>query len=188
MKYKNIFVTSFMLLFCIGFVIGMTHTSVYGDTDHHGNHCNHSDQGDMHGDMTKTRIRGIVSSVSGTTISIFNMDIDASDAEVMLMHCDESLSVDDIVQGDIVEAKGNMINGSFVASIIKLEGAGVIEGTVEAIGTDTVTLLGKSIDTNSAYCIKRNVRIGRKARVTVRNADSGLTALAIKATGMMEME
>ncbi len=179
MKYKNVFVTAFMLVFCFGLPIGLDHTNVYGD----GNHGNHDN-------MSKTKVCGVVSSVSGSTISILNMDIDASNAEITLMHCDDSLSVDDIVTGDIIEVKGTMDDGTFVASMIKLVGTGKLEGPVEAIGTDTVTLMGKAIDTTSAYCVKGKLKVGKKATVYVRNVETGLTALVVKAAGMgmMEME
>lgn len=177
MKYKNVFVTAFMLVFCFGLPIGLNHTNVYGN----GNHSNHDN-------MSKTKIRGVVSSVSESTLSILNMDIDASTAEITLMHCDDSLSVDNIAEGDIIEAKGTMNDGTFVASMIKLEGAGMLEGTVEAVGTDTVTLLGKVIDTSSAYCMKGNLKVGKKATVFVRSTDTGLAALVVKAKGMRMME
>ena len=179
MKYKNVFVTAFMFVFCFGLPIGLDHTNVYGD----GNHGKHDN-------MSKTKVCGVVSSVSGSTISALNVDIDASAAEVKLMGFSTSLSVDDIVAGDIIEAKGTMNDGTFVASMIKLEGAGKLEGPVEAIGTDTVTLMGKAIDTTSAYCVKGKLKVGKKATVYVRNAETGLTALVVKAAGMgmMEME
>ncbi len=180
MKYKDVFVIVSMLLLCFGLPVGRDYTSVYGN----GDHSNHG----SHGDMDKTKIRGVVNSVSETTISILNMDIDASTAEISLMHCDDSLSVDNIAEGDIIEAKGTMNDGTFVASMIKLDGAGMLEGTVEAVGTDTVTLLGKVIDTSSAYCIKGNLKVGKKATVFVRSTDTGLTALAVKAKGMRMME
>ncbi len=180
MKYKNVFVIVFMLLLCFGSPIGLGYTSVYGNSDH----SNHG----SHGDMDKTEIRGVVNSVSESTISILNMDIDASTAEISLMHCDDSLSIDNIAEGDVIEAKGTMNDGTFIASMIKLEGAGMLEGTVEAVGTDTVTLLGKGIDTSSAYCIKGNLKVGKKATVFVRSTDTGLTALAVKAKGMRMME
>ncbi len=179
MKHKNVFVTAFLLVI-FGLPIGLGYTSVSGNSDH----SNHG----SHGDMEKTKIRGVVNSVSESTISILNMDIDASTAEISLMHCDDSLSIDNITEGDIIEAKGAMIDGTFVASMIKLEGAGMLEGTVEAVGTDTVTLLGKVIDTSSAYCMKGNLKGGKKATVFVRSTDTGLTALAVKAKGMRMME
>ncbi len=182
MKYKNVFVAALMLLLCFGLPVGLGCTIVYRD----GDHSNHG----SHGDMGKTKIRGAVSSVSESTLSILNMDIDASTAEITLMHCDDSLSVDNIAEGDIIEAKGTMNDGTFVASMIKIEGTGKLEGSVEAIGTDTVTLMGKAIDTTSAYCVKGKLKVGKKATVYVRNADTGLTALVVKAAGMgmMEME
>ena len=179
MKYKNVFVTAFMLVFCFGLSVGFGLPSVFGN----GNHSNHDNR-------SKIKVCGVVSSVLGSTISALNVDIDASAAEVKLMGCSTSLSVDDIVAGDIVEVKGTMNDGTFVASMIKLEGTGKLEGPVEAIGTDTVTLMGKAIDTTSAYCVKGKLKVGKKATVYVRNAETGLTALVVKAAGvgMMEME
>jgi len=179
MKYKNVFVIVPMLLLCMGLPVGLNHTNVYGN----GNHSNHDD-------MSKTRVCGVVSSVSGSTITALTVDIDASNADIKLMGCSTSLSVDDIVAGDIIEAKGTVNDSTFVASMIKLEGAGKLEGTVEAVGTDTVTLLGKTIDITSAYCTKGKLKIGKKVTVYVRNTETGLTALAVKAAGMgmMEME
>lgn len=74
--------------------------------------------------------------------------------------------------------------------MIKLEGIGKLEGTVEAVGTGTVTLLGKEVDISSAYCKKGKIAVGKRVRVYVRNPDTGLVALVVKATGMgmMEME
>ena len=85
----------------------------------------------------------------------------------------------------MIEVKGNTKDGSFVASIIKIEGAGKLEGTVEAINGDSITLLGNEIDIASARCIRGNPIVGKKARVYVRNSDSGLTALVVQATGRM---
>lgn len=179
MKNKNVFVTAITLLVCFALPVGFGNPSIFGN----GNHGDHGNTG-------KTKVCGVVSSVSGSTISALNVDIDASNAEVKLMGCSTSLSIDDIAVGDIIEAKGTINDDTFVASMIKLEGAGKLEGSVEAIGTNTVTLMGKAIDTTSAYCIKGNLRIGKKAMVYVRNTDTGLTALAVKAAGMgmMEME
>lgn len=175
MKYKNVFVAAFLLVFYLSLLVGLNHTNVYGN----GNHDN----------MSKTKICGVVSSVSGSTISALNIDIDASAAAVKLMGCSTSLSVDDIVAGDIIEAKGTMNNdGTFVASMIKLEGTGKLEGPAAAIGTDTVTLMGKAIDTTSAYCVKGKLKVGKKATVYVRNEETGLTALVVKAAGMGMME
>lgn len=156
----------------------MDYTSVYGD----GSHGEH---GDMHG-RGKTGISGVVSSVSGSTISILNMDIDASVAEVVLKDCDALLDFDDIIEGDIIEVKGNMKDGAFMASVIKIEGTGRLEGTVEAVDSDSITLLGQVIDITTAKCIRGKLTVGKKARAYVRNSDAGLTALVIKTTGMME--
>ena len=171
MNHKNVFVAAFLLAFYFSLLVGLNHTNVYGN----GNHGNRDN-------MSKTKVCGVVSSVSGSIVSALNVDIDASAAEVKLMGCSTSLSVDDIVAGDIIEAKGTMNDGTFVASIIKLE------GHVEAIGTDTVTLMGKAIDTTSAYCVKGKLKVGEKATVYVRNAETGLTALVVKAAGMGMME
>jgi hypothetical protein len=156
----------------------LDYTSVYGD----GSHGEH---GDMHG-RGKTGISGVVSSVSGSTISILNMDIDASVAEVVLKDCDALLDFDDIIEGDIIEVKGNMKDGAFMASVIKIEGTGRLEGTVEAVDSDSITLLGQVIDITTAKCIRGKLTVGKKARAYVRNSDAGLTALVIKTTGMME--
>lgn len=180
MTYKNIFVTAVMFLFCFSVPAGLDYASMYGDHSQD----NHGDHGDMHG-RGKTGIRGVVSSISGSTISVLGMDIDANAAEIILRDCDSSLSVDDIREGDMIEVKGNMKDESFVASIIKIEGAGKLEGTVEAVDSDSITLLGKEIDIASARCIKGKLTVGKKARVYVRNSDPGLTALVVKATGMM---
>lgn len=61
---------------------------------------------------------------------------------------------------------------------------------MEAVGTGTVTLLGKVIDITSTYCIKGKLAVGKKARVYVRDSDTGLTAIVVKAKGgeMREME
>lgn len=182
MKYKNVFGTAVMFLFCFTVPVGLNYTSIYGDHSQ----GNHGDHGDMHGGRSNNGIRGVVSSVSGSTISVLNMDIDASAAEVVLKDCDAALSVDDIAEGDIIEVKGNTKDGSFVARLISIEGAGKLEGTVEAVDNDTITLLGKEIDITSARCIKGKLTVGKKARVYVRNSDLGLTALVVKATGMME--
>ncbi len=191
-NYKSLLVAAVMILFCFGLSAGLGNIHVYGDSNHHdhGNHNNRGDHGDMQDGMGKTMIRGVVSSISGSTISTLNTDIDASTAEVLLKDCNTSLSVDDIVAGDIIEAKGTVSDGSFVAHTIKLEGAGKLEGTVEAVGTNTVTLLGKVIDTTSAYCVKGKPTVGKKVMIYVRNSDAGLTAIAVKAKGrgMMEME
>lgn len=180
MKCKNIFVTAVLFLFCFSVPAGFDYASAYED-HRHGNHNGHDD---THG-RGKTGIRGVVSSVSGSTISVLGMDIDANAAEIGLRDCDSSLSVDDIIEGDMIEVKGNMKDGSFVASIIKIEGAGKLEGTVEAVDSDSITLLGKEIDITSARCIKGKPTVGKKARVYVRNSDPGLTALVVKATGIM---
>lgn len=179
MKNKNVFVTAITLLVCLGLSVGFGNPGVFGNNNH-GNHD----------DMSKTRVCGVVSSVSGSTITALTVDIDASNAEVKLMGCSSSLSTDDIAVGDIIEAKGTVNDGTFVASMIKLEGAGKLEGNVEAVGTDTVTLLGKTIDITSAYCTKGKLKVGKKATVYVRNTETGLTALVVKAAGMgmMEME
>src|SRR3990172_9936289 len=179
MNHKNVFVAAFLLAFYFSLLVGLNHTNVYGN----GNHDNRDN-------MSKTRVCGVVSSVSGCTISTLNVDIDASAAEVKLMGCSTSLSVDDIVAGDIIEVKGTMNDGTFVASMIKLEGTGKLEGPVEAVGTDTVTLMGKAIDTTSAYCVKGTLKVGKKATVYVRNEETGIAALVVKAAGvgMMEME
>ena len=178
MRYKNIFVTTVMFLFCFFTPTGLDYARIYGDHSQ-------GDHGDMHGDRGKTGIRGVVSSVSGSTVSVLGMDIDASAAEIVLKDCDASLSIDDIAEGDMIEVKGNTKDGSFVASIIKIEGAGKLEGTVEAIDGDTITILGTEIDIASASCIRGNPIVGKKARVYVRNSDSGLTALVVQATGRM---
>ncbi|MCF6155642.1 MAG: hypothetical protein E3K36_10395 [Candidatus Brocadia sp.] len=183
MKYKNIFITAVLFLFCFIMPVGLNYTNIYGDYSR-DNHGDHDDHGNTHG-RGKTGIRGVVSSVSGSTISVLGMDIDASAAEIVLRDCDSSLSVDDIIEGDMIEGKGNIKDGSFVASIIKIEGAGKLEGIVEAVDNDSITLLGKEIDITSARCIKGKPTVGKKARVYVRNSDSGLTALVVKATGMM---
>ncbi len=179
MKCKNVFVIVPMLLLCMGLPVGLNHTNVYGN----GNHSNHDN-------MSKTKVCGVVSSVSGSTITALTVDIDASAAEVKLMGCSISLSTDDIAVGDMIEAKGTMNDGTFVASMIKLKGSGKMEGSVEAIGTNTVTLMGKTIDTASAYCINGKLKVGKKATVYVRNTETGLTALVVRAAGMgmMEME
>lgn len=190
--YKSVLVATFMILFCFSLSVGLGNISAYGDRNHHdrGNHNDNGDHGDMQDDMGKTMIRGVVSSISGSTVSILNTDIDASTAVIMVKECNTSLSADDIVAGDIIEAKGTVSDGSFVARMIKLEGAGKLEGVVEAVGTNTVTLLDKVIDTTSAYCVKGKPTVGKKVMIYVRNADTGLTAIAVKAKGrgMMEME
>ena len=173
MKCKNIFVIAGMFFICFIIPAGLDYARIYGD------------HGDMHGDRGKTGIRGVVSSVSGSTVSVLGMDIDASAAEIVLRDCDASLSIDDIAEGDMIEVKGNTKDGSFVASIIKIEGAGKLEGTVEAIDGDTITILGTEIDIASASCIRGNPIVGKKARVYVRNSVAGLTALVVQSTGRM---
>ncbi|MBE7445231.1 MAG: hypothetical protein HS132_08275 [Planctomycetia bacterium] len=180
MKYKNIFVVAVIFFFCCSVPAVLDCSSIYGDhsQDDHGDH------GDMHG-KGKTEIRGVVSSISGSTISVLGMDIDVNAAEIVLKDCDASLSIDDIAEGDMIEAKGNTKDGSFVASIIKIEGAGKLEGTVEAVNDDSITLLGNEIDITSVRCIRGNPTVGKKARVYVRNSVSGLTALVVQSTGRM---
>lgn len=185
MNYKNLFVIAGMFLFCFCVPAGLNSTHGYGDQNQ-GKHDDHGDHGGMHGGKGNHGIRGVVSSVSGSTVSVLGMDIDASAAEVVVKDCDDFLVVDDIKEGDIIEVKGKTQDGSFVASIIKIEGAGKLEGTVEAADNDSITLLGKEIDITSARCIKGNLTVGKKARVYVRNPDTGLTALVVKAIGMME--
>lgn len=184
MKCKNIFVIAGMFFFCFSIPTGLDYARIYGDYDHsHGDHGGH---GGMYGNRGQTGIRGVASSISGSTISVLGMDIDASAAEIVLRDCDASLSIDDIAEGDMIEVKGNTKDGSFVASIIKIEGAGKLEGTVEAIDGDIITILGTEIDIASASCIRGNPTVGKKVRVYVRNSDSGLTALVVQATRMME--
>ncbi|BBO17666.1 conserved hypothetical protein [Candidatus Brocadia pituitae] len=176
MKYKSIFVIAVLFLFCLSEPDGFNFTNIYGDHSR-GNHDDHGDRGN-HG------IRGAVSSVLGTTVSILGMDIDASVAEVVVKDCDAFLSINDIKEGDIIEVKGKIQDSTFVASIIKIEGAGKLEGTLESVGNDSITLLGKEIDIASAKCIKGNLTVGRKVRVSVRNSDTGLTALVVHTTRM----
>lgn len=186
MKYKGIFVIAVMFLCCLRVPAGLDHNNIYGDhrQGNHGNHGHHGDHGD-HGGRGNHGIRGAVSEVSGSTITVLGMDIDASTAEIVLKDCDSSLSIDDIQEGDIIEVKGKIEDGSFVASIIIIEGAGKLAGIVEAVDNDSITLLGKEIDITAAECIKGNLTVGKKAWVYVRNSDRGLTALVVKATGMM---
>lgn len=181
MKYKSIFVIAVLFLFCLSEPDGLNHANIYGDYSR----GNHDDHGGMHGDRGNHGIRGAVSSVSGTTVSVLGMDIDASVAEVVVKDCDAFLSINDIKEGDIIEVKGKLQDSTFVASIIKIEGAGKLEGTLESVGNDSITLLGKEIDIASAKCIKGNLTVGRKVRVSVRNSDTGLTALVVQTTRMM---
>lgn len=181
MRYKNIFVIASIFFFCFIIQAGLDYARIYGDHSQ-GNHGNH---GGMHGNRGQNGIRGVVISVSGSTISVLGMDIDTSTAEIVLRDCDASLSIDDIAEGDIIEVKGKTQDGSFVASIIKIEGAGKLEGTIEAIDGDTITILGNEIDIASARCVRGNPTVGKKVRVYVRNSVSGLTALVVQSTGMM---
>ncbi len=181
MRYKTIFVIAGMFFFCFCAPTGLNYASIYGDHSQ-GDHGSH---GGMHGNRGQTGLRGVVSSVDGSTISVLGMDIDTSTAEVILKDCDASLSIDDIAEGDMIEVKGNTNDGSFVASIIKIEGAGKLEGIMEAVNGDSITLLGKEIDITSARCIRGNPTVGKKVRVYVRNSDSGLTALVVQSTGRM---
>lgn len=179
MNYKNLFVIAGMFLFCFCVPAGLNSTHSYGG-QHQDNHGDHGDHGGMHGGRGNHGIRGVVISVSGSTISVLGMEIDASTAEIELKDCDSSLSIDDIKEGDIIEVKGKTEEGSFVAGIVKIEGAGMMEGTVESVDNDSITLLDTEIDITSARCIKGNLTVGKKARVYVRTSDTGLTALVIK--------
>lgn len=57
---------------------------------------------------------------------------------------------------------------------------------MEAVDSDSITLMGQVIDITTVKCIKGKLTVGKKARAYVRNSDTGLTALVVKTTGMME--
>lgn len=166
MKYRNLFVTPSLFLFCFGVSAGLFHSNVYS-----------RDFGN------RAEIFGIVSSVSGTsTISILNdkISIDASNADIRLRDCDAAVKVGDIEVGDAIEANGKTSNGSFMAEKIVMFGPGELKGIIESVGTDTVTILGQNINTASAFCINGIPEAGKLARASVRSSTSGLNALAIK--------
>ncbi|TVM00522.1 MAG: hypothetical protein CV087_14270 [Candidatus Brocadia sp. WS118] len=183
MKYEKLFVTVVMLLFCFLMPVMPDYSGIYGDNsrDNRRNHGDH--QG--HGNHGTSKLRGVVSSASGSTLSVLGTEIDASAAKIDLKDCDDSLTIDDIIAGDIIEVKGDIKDDSFVAAVITIEGTGKLEGTVEAIDGDTITILGNEIDIASARCVRGTPTPGKKARVYVRNSDTGLTALVVHATRIM---
>ena len=166
MKCKSILFAAIMLLFCISLPVGLTHTSIYAS-----------------GSKSSDEVNGVVSSVAGTTISILNnnVDIDASTAKISLEDCNASVSVSDIAVGDVIETRGKVINGSFVARKIKIQGAAKLEGVVQAVGTNTITILGQVIDTTNAYCIKKPPTVNKDAQVHVKDTGSGLEAIVVNA-------
>ncbi|MCF6158797.1 MAG: hypothetical protein E3K32_09540 [wastewater metagenome] len=169
MKHKSAFVPVAMFLVCLSLFTGLIHNNSYGNTRQKDNH-------------SISEICGVVSSLIGPVISILNdtLDIDASEARIRLEHCNNLLSVNDIAIGDLVEAKGFVRNGTFVAKKVEIKGLTRLEGTITGTGSSTITVLGQIIDTSSAFCIKGIPVEGKKARVYVRNSESGLTAIIVK--------
>ncbi len=164
MKYRNLFVTLSLFVLCLVVSAGLFHGNLYG-----------------HAFGNRPEIFGIVSSVSGSTISIINdkISIDASNADIRLRDCDADVKVGDIEAGDAIKANGETSNGSFVAEKIIMSGPAELKGIIESVGTDTVTILGQNINTASAFCINGTPEVGKLARVSVRYSTSGLNALVI---------
>lgn len=130
----------------------------------------------------QSEVSGAVSSISGSTITVLNdnMEIDASTAQVKVEECSGSFNVSDIEDGDIIEAKGTVSSGVFVASKIVIKGIGKLEGVITSVNSGSITILGQTIDITSTYCKKGTLRAGKKAKVYVRGSGSGLTAISIK--------
>lgn len=131
----------------------------------------------------KSEVSGVVYSISGSTISVLNnnMDIDASRTQVKVDGCNGSFNVNDIEDGDIIEAKGTVSNGVFIANKIEIKGIGKLEGVITSVNGGSITILGQIIDITSAYCTSGTLRAGKTAKVYVRDSGSGLTAISIKA-------
>lgn len=163
MKHRGIGIIMTTFLFCLGLPVVLSQSNVYGNSNN------------------KSEMHGVVSSVLGSIISILNdtVDIDASKAKIKLEDCTISLNASDIAAGDVIEAKGYIKNDSFIAEKIKLKGPASLEGTITEVGMNTITLLGQTIDTNSALCIKGILAVGKKARVHARNSSFGLIAIMV---------
>ena len=138
---------------------------------------------DNKGGSNQSEVSGVVSSISGSTITVLNgnMDIDASTAYVKVDGCSGSVNVNNIEDGDIIEAKGTVSNGVFVANKIEIKGIGKLEGVITSVNSGSITILGQTIDITSPYCTSGTLSAGKKAKVYVRDSGSGLTAISIKA-------
>ena len=104
MKLKNMCIALAVFSICCGLSITVAYASDSG--------------------KGKSEVSGEVYSISGSTISILNdnMDIDASTAQVKVDGCSGSFNVNDIEDGDIIDAKGTVSSGVFVANKIEIKG------------------------------------------------------------------
>ena len=163
MKLKNMCIALAVFSICCGLSITVAYASDSG--------------------KGKSEVSGVVYSISGSTISILNdnMDIDASTAQVKVDGCSGSFNVNDIEDGDIIDAKGTVSSGVFVANKIEIKGIGKLEGVITSVNSGSITILGQTIDITSPYCTSGTLSAGKKAKVYVRDSGSGLTAISIKA-------
>jgi hypothetical protein len=163
MGYRGICISAAILLVYLSKLVVPIHATTYGNTNN------------------RSEIHGVVSSVMGPLISIFNdtVDIDASRAMIRLEDCDNPLTVSDVVAGDLIEAKGYVKNESFIADEIQLKGPARLEGIITAAGGSTITLSGQIVDISFTLCTKGKPVTGKNARVYARNTGFGLVAITV---------
>ncbi|MGQ3684051.1 MAG: hypothetical protein ACUBOA_03410 [Candidatus Loosdrechtia sp.] len=162
MRYRYLYCVA-AILFIVQLVVPV-HTTARGSTNN------------------KSELHGVVSSVMGPLISVFNdlVDIDASRARISMEDCDNLLTPGDVEAGDLIEAKGYVKNDSFIAEEITLKGPAMLEGIITAVGGSTITISGQIVDISFVICTKGKLATGKNARVYARNTGFGLIATTVK--------
>ncbi|TAL68108.1 MAG: T9SS type A sorting domain-containing protein [Bacteroidetes bacterium] len=115
---------------------------------------NGDDNGDEDGEDTEFEVKGLITDLSDSALTVNGQNILMTDSTVIRIEGQDSASKSDLSVGLMVEVEGNIVDSTYYAQKIKIESEGEhhngqefeISGTVSAIGADNFT-----IDTLTIY-------------------------------------